>query len=340
MAASVWSASDASTNSMTLSNGGLTVATTTAPGWRSIRNTTSKAAGKVYVEFLVVASASNGNQGVGLGSAGVNIGSYLGASPYSLGIINGFTAASAGFTANVAAASLTYAVNDVWALAVDFTAGFVWLAKNNVWVVGNPAAGSSAFASFAPATVGPLFAGLLFNSATEKWTLQSTAASQKYAPPSGFGAWDADVVNYVDFAGNLGAASHYGRFHYGLGHYSRGGPLAPLFSSDLSILGFSAIDLVGGLTPTIVLAADLDVHVNLIELGGNLAPRITLGGSLSLLVPLDSLLGSFGFRVVYGDAEMISGPLWADSEPCPVPPWMAAPPCGPVTWSKSRLCNG
>ena len=57
----------------------------------------------------------------------------------------------------------------------------------------------------------------------------------------------------------------------------------PHFSGDITVA--PALNLAGGLTPTIVLAADLDVHVNLIDFSGNLAPQITLGGSRSLLVP-------------------------------------------------------
>ena len=43
-----------------------------------------------------------------------------------------------------------------------------------------------------PATVGALFPGMSFSLWIDgTWTLQSTAASQKYAPPSGFSAWDS-----------------------------------------------------------------------------------------------------------------------------------------------------
>jgi hypothetical protein len=139
------------------------------------------------------------------------------------------------------------------------------------------------------------------------------------------------------------------RVSYGKGPYSRIRAFGPIFTGDLSLV--PVVNFVGGLTPTIVLAADLDVHVNLIDLAGGIAPQIALEGALSLLVPLDSLLGSFGFEVVYGASSFISGPLWADSEPCPTPPWgpsepcppppwMTAPPCDPVVWRRSELCNG
>ena len=64
---------------------------------------------------------------------------------------------------------------------------------SGVWQNGsNPATGSLPIVSFVPATVGALFAGMSFvGTNCGVWTLQSTAASQKYAPPSGFSAWDS-----------------------------------------------------------------------------------------------------------------------------------------------------
>ena len=49
--------------------------------------------------------------------------------------------------------------------------------------------------TFVSATVGELFAGMTFQNNPGVWTLQPTAASQKYAPPTGFEAWDVDMSN-------------------------------------------------------------------------------------------------------------------------------------------------
>jgi hypothetical protein len=183
----------------------------------------------------------------------------------------------------------------------------------------------------------------------EQWATTATVTGQAMVTQVALEQWVPSPKLTVDLAGNLGGVSQYGRLKYGKGHYSRIDAFAPLFAADLTVV--AALNLAGGLTPTIVLAADLDVHVNLIDLRGDLAPQIALEGALSLLVPLDSLLGSFGFDVVYGASSFISGPLWAGSEPCPPPlwgpsepcpppVWMTAPPCEPVVWSKTRLCNG
>jgi hypothetical protein len=194
---SVWSAADAAANGMTLSNGGLTVDDATElSGSRSIRNTISKSSGKVYIEFLC--NSNSANYGVwGVGSSGFDPTVLLGSSPYSAGIYNGNTTfVSSGFVSNYTITQGA-ATNDVWALAVDFTTGSIWIARNSVWFnASNPATGLLPILSFTPATVGPLFAGLSLNTgqSSSVWTLQSTPASQKYLPPPGFQAWDGGPV--------------------------------------------------------------------------------------------------------------------------------------------------
>ena len=186
---SVWSASDAAAGGMMLSNGGLTMTPTSTASYKTIRGTIGQTAGKLYVEFLVTTASSDPPM-FGVGSAGMAISSFLGNSNYSVGLISGGTFVT-GFTSNYALGGFTIAINDVVGLAVDFSAGSVWISKNNVWVnSSNPATASLPVASFVPATVGALFPGLSPEApAAGSWTLQSTAASQKYAPPSGFSAW-------------------------------------------------------------------------------------------------------------------------------------------------------
>ena len=192
---SVWSASDAAANAMTLSNGGLTV-TPSGGAWQSIRSSISKTTGQLYIEFTTSVAALTANLLSGLASSGFNVvGDYLGDNPYSMGLWLGTTTAvSAGFTSHyISNLVYNFAAGDIIGLAVDFSAGNVWLAKNNVWSnSSNPATGTLPIASFVLATVGPLFAGMSFDGASGNgvWTLQPTAAAQKYAPPSGFSPWD------------------------------------------------------------------------------------------------------------------------------------------------------
>lgn len=193
---------------MTLSNGGLTV-TPSGSAWQSIRTSSSKASGKFYFEFANSGASSTADIQFGLASSGFNPSSYLGSSIYSGGAVinSGGTVVSAGFTANYNAAPspITPVPNDVFSLAVDFTTGSMWLGYNNGWLAGsNPSTGSLPVISFVPATVGALFAGIaIFGANHGVWTLQATAASQKYAPPAGFSAWDAPAGVTVDLAGNF-----------------------------------------------------------------------------------------------------------------------------------------
>ena len=82
---------------------------------------------------------------------------------------------------------------DVFSVAVDFSSGSMWFVKNNVWAnSSNPVTGSLPIISFVPATVGALFPTVsVQNPSDGVWTLHTAAASQAYAPPAGFKAWDA-----------------------------------------------------------------------------------------------------------------------------------------------------
>jgi hypothetical protein len=197
---SQWSASDATAGSMMLSNGGLTV-TPTGSSWEAIRGSISKTSGKLYIEFANSLAVTDWQWSLGLADAGIvlSVANGLGNSPHSCGIAaQTWTDVSAGFTSNYVS-TLNYlpAAGDVLALAVDFAAGSIWFAYNNVWSnSSNPATGALPIVSFTPATVGALFPALSFLHGVNDgvWTLQPTAAAQKYAPPAGFIAWDSGAI--------------------------------------------------------------------------------------------------------------------------------------------------
>ena len=192
---SVWSASDAAANAMTLSNGGLTVAPTSGVPWQSVRGSISKSSGKLY--FEVIANVGDADSGIGLGlaNAGFTVNTYLGNAPYSFASYFLPGQYGSGFTAIYGFPGVSAVTGTVLGVAIDFTAGNVWLAFNNAWGSGNPASGANPAATFTPATVGALFPAMAFRTVNNGvWTLQSTAASQKYAPPAGFSAWDGGVA--------------------------------------------------------------------------------------------------------------------------------------------------
>jgi hypothetical protein len=201
--ASVWNAADAAANGMTLSNGGLTVTPNASAAYQSVRGTNSKTSGKFYVEFAMTGGTvpvAGGDPGIGLADAGFNPVGYISQTPYSMGMIIGVGNVTVGNPSGSFAAlhsSIYYPVlNDVLAIAVDLTAGKIWLAVNNAWLsAGNPATGANPMATFtAPLLGATFFPAMTLRSGaslTGVWTLQAAAANQKYAAPSGFTAWDA-----------------------------------------------------------------------------------------------------------------------------------------------------
>ena len=191
---SVWSATDAAANGMTLSNGGLTVVATTST-WQSIRGSISHTSGKYYMEFWASGTPGSPNSGLGLADAGFVATNYLSTSNYSAGCSNSgaVVLASSGFTAGSGCSSYAPSANDVFQIAVDLTAGKIWIGINNVWEAGNPGAGTGQMINIVSPALGlALYPTMSVNLPTSGiWTIKGSAASQKYAPPSGFTAWDA-----------------------------------------------------------------------------------------------------------------------------------------------------
>ena len=210
MTTSVWSATDAAANGMTLTNGGLTVTPSGAGNNQALRGTVSHNTGKWYVEFLNSASGANANMMLGLADSTFNaVNQYLGSNGISVGLqLAGAAYQTSGFSA-IAPSAFSPQLNDVLAIAVDFDAGKAWLARNNTWLLGlifqgdplpverSPSSGTLQFITMtaAPALGATLFPAMTFIGASQGvWTLQATAGSQKYAPPAGFSAWDPPVV--------------------------------------------------------------------------------------------------------------------------------------------------
>jgi hypothetical protein len=187
----VWSATDATAGSFTLTNGDRDVQAGQS-AWKTVRATTSKDAGKWYAELHTITEVEYGM--LGFASSGFSPASYLGTSNYSVGFsVGGVQYRSTGFTAGSGAALDSFlAVGSVWQLAIDFTAGKIWLGKNNTWLnSGDPVAGTNPAVNFTPATVGALFPAAGQYGVTEGGKIRLCAATsqQTYSPPSGFTAW-------------------------------------------------------------------------------------------------------------------------------------------------------
>ena len=347
-----WNPSDKSAN-VVLSNGNLTAATTsTNSADQGVRSTTSKSSGKFYFEVSFPGPAPFGaDTGAGLTIASTiltSVGSSVANSIIAYGPTGNIYYNGSNTSISIGAA----AIGDVAGFALDLANQRVWVRRNggnwNNSGTANPAANVGGINISAVFTSNAAYALYCCNSnnASGPYTTNFGATTFAFAAPSGFSGWDplatppvelagdlAPVVSFtaalgtiVSLTGNLGGPSSYGRFNYGIAHYSRTNAFEPVFLGDL------------------------DIHVSLVDLGGDIAPQIALGGALTVLFAPMAIAGDLSLNVVLGASSFDVGPLWAavspipppwtPSEPCPPSPWMTTAPCDPVVWNKSRLCNG
>jgi hypothetical protein len=190
-----FSAADALAGRITLSNGDLDInQLSTVSSWKTVRGTTSRNAGLLYVEFECITSGSNITFFLGFASAGFDPSNYLGTSAYSVGMFATITQyMSGGFSAGSGAVPTgTGVAGEVYKLAINFTTGKGWLGKVGTgWLnSGDPVAGTNPAFNFVPATVGALFPAMSIESNTGgKWRIKCTSGAQTEAPPAGFTAW-------------------------------------------------------------------------------------------------------------------------------------------------------
>ena len=72
------------------------------------------------------------------------------------------------------------------------------------------------------------------------------------------------------------------------------------------------------------------------HLAGNLSPLITLGASLAVD---RAIQGNWAPQITFGPSNLVSGPLWASSTPCPPSMWTPSDPCDGVVWEPPEWCN-
>ncbi len=185
-----------------LSNGNLDLSGDGNSGWKVIKATGPRTAGKLYFEIKAQAVANASNIGI-IGISNDYIEGWdmnLGGGSSSLGTFyDGVTGKGAGVWGNNGAQVKNYtvvntatftatAVNDVYGFAVDFATGKAWVHKNGTYASsGDPAAGTNAWIS---GIAGRTFiAASIFTGATNTWRLNAGASAFTYTAPSGFSAW-------------------------------------------------------------------------------------------------------------------------------------------------------
>ena len=279
---SYWSASDAAaTGYYALSNGGLTFTYIGVNGYlTNLRATMPRSTGKYYFEFY--ANSTGGNIGFGVTNAASNPGHQIGQTPEGGAFYYSQTTASAAFTPNYSSflwPSPGYTVG----MAVDFTNGGVWFALNNAWLnSSNPATNTLPMLSFDPAVTGPLYPTAGPGQTTDIWTIQSIYASQTYAPPAGFMAWDDQAVGPT-ITGTL-AITETPDGVVATGTVTVRGTLAAP-QAPQTIAGSAGVAVTGTLSAT----EALDTIV------GHAGP--VAGGTLALTEALDTITGHAGVSV-------------------------------------------
>ena len=172
----------------TTSNGNLRVDTTSGSPNSQIR-ASMPITSKAYCEFTVTAASG---AGTAFGPAVVNmdvtmdLSNTLSGSYQILLTSNGYIynpASNSGYT--------TFAAGDVLGVAYDPTTKYVWFAKNNVWITGNPSTGSGGFTStdltsFGSTQTFSWYDGTSSNAQTVDANFGQRPFS--YTPPTGFKA--------------------------------------------------------------------------------------------------------------------------------------------------------
>ena len=202
--------------------------------------------------------SATANPATGVGGVSIQTIAGVGAPLYPYAYLQGSGQA---YTANFGDSAFTGAV------PAGFTSGFTAGANPPLNVIATQAALEHFFATNPPAQVTQV--------TVEQWATTATISGQAIVTTVALEQWVPAAKPPVELAGNLGGASHYGKLKYGLKNYSRIDAFAPIFSADITVV--APLNLAGDLTPTIVLAADLDVHVNLIKLRRRHSPSDRIG---------------------------------------------------------------
>jgi hypothetical protein len=165
------------------------------PGANSYRNVRATQAGSGKIYFEVHYDAANWHAAVGLADLSATLSDYLGSDVHAFGYFNSGAVLGVG-----GYGFASYTAGDVIGVALDVTAGKAWFAKNNAWQEGDPAAGTGGIST---AFTYPIVS---IDGTGDSVTGRFSAASQSYAPPTGFSPMEAVSGTTVQADGSAAGA--------------------------------------------------------------------------------------------------------------------------------------
>lgn len=174
--------------SITLSGGNIIATKGTANAYGAARATLSRPhTDKGYFEVYSSAGVASPYMGYGLATSSMALTILVGGDANSWGYYQETGEKYAGGTYSAYGSSW----GDADVIGVAFNNGKIWFAKNNVWQnSGDPAAGTGEAFSGITGTLFPTVSLWRATAQAHVAALRLHAAHQKYAPPSGFEAWD------------------------------------------------------------------------------------------------------------------------------------------------------
>ena len=171
----------------TYSDGNLAYLNGVAATWKSGVGSMGATSGKYYFEYTVTAVSSSNYFMIGAAGSTYNgFASYLGRTSDSWSFQwNGASSVKTNndVTTTVSTAG-SISVNDVLQVAIDLGTGSIWWGRNNTWVQGDPAAGTSASYTNLTGTILPGFA--VYSNGGDKIAANFGQRPFAYTPPSGF----------------------------------------------------------------------------------------------------------------------------------------------------------
>jgi len=183
---------NASQGNGTYSDGNLGFKSSVASQWRGAHASMFLPSGKFYFEATI--QALSANNFFMIGACGIQTGNLLYGN-YAGQVANGWSVQCNGTsggtkynnnaTVNVSNASFAgWVAGDTLQCAVDVTNGRIWFGRNNVWLEGNPSAGTGASYTNLTGAIAPSVA--VYSTGVDKLAVNCGQRPFAYTPPTGF----------------------------------------------------------------------------------------------------------------------------------------------------------